>query len=384
MARPPLVLETWGRIRRTTIDGKPTAVAYYRDSDGRTRPMQRQGKTPADAERKLVEALKARLTPTTEFLTRESTLQVLAEEWLKELEKSKRSVATKRRYSSTIRAHINSHVGAVRIREASVPRLQRLIDRVAESSGEEQARMLGVVLRGMFTHAVRMIPDVENAAKSLKLPDRDASEDPRAPSLAEVHALRKAMAAYDAMPAARNGAGHDIADVCDMLLATGARPGEVLALDWEKDIDLENWVVTIKSTVVAVAGKGITRQEHTKEKDVRRLKLPAFAIDMLVRRRVNAYTNWVFPSATGRLRWPENFRQSWAVAVKGTSVEWTTPKSTRKAVAHHLDVEIGIEAAQEQLGHANPEITRKSYAPETVEVRIDHSNALGAFVQNHE
>lgn len=31
MARPPLELETWGRIRRTTVKGKPTAVAYYRD-----------------------------------------------------------------------------------------------------------------------------------------------------------------------------------------------------------------------------------------------------------------------------------------------------------------------------------------------------------------
>ena len=31
MARPPLELETWGKIRRTTVDGKPAAVAYFRD-----------------------------------------------------------------------------------------------------------------------------------------------------------------------------------------------------------------------------------------------------------------------------------------------------------------------------------------------------------------
>ncbi|WP_185740552.1 tyrosine-type recombinase/integrase [Homoserinimonas aerilata] len=384
MARPPLVLETWGKIRRTTVGGKDTAVAYYRDSDGRTRPMQRQGKTPADAERKLIEALKKRLTPTTEYLTRETTLQVLAEEWMAELDKSKRSTATKARYASTIRAHINEHVGAVRIREATVPRLQRLIDRVAENSGDEQARMLGVVLRGIFTHAVRMIPDIDNPASSLLLPARPDAADPRAPSLADVHALRKAMAAYDALPAARNGAEHDIADICDMLLATGARPGEVLALDWEKDIDLENWVVTIQATVVRIAGVGVTRQPHTKERDVRRLKLPAFAIDMLVRRRINAYGNWVFPSSTGKLRWPENFRQSWAVAVKGTDVEWTTPKSTRKAVAHHLDVEIGIEAAQGQLGHADPKITRRSYAPGAAVVLPDHSEHLAAFAENPE
>ncbi|MGN6200492.1 tyrosine-type recombinase/integrase [Humibacter sp.] len=383
MPRPPLPLETWGTIRRTTIGGKPTAIAYYRDSDGVTRPMQRQGRTPTDAENRLKEALRDRLAPANDDLTRESTLAELAELWLAEIDKSKRSAATKARYRSTVHAHINRAVGAVRIREATVPRLQRMTDRVAETSGDGQARMLGVVLRGMFDLAVRMIPNLDSPAAHVRLPERDDVEV-RAPNLKEVHAIRKAMSAYDRLQPGRNGAMHDMADPTDMLLATGARPGEVLALDWEKDIDLENGTVTIQATVVRIAGLGIVRQEHTKERDIRKLPLPAFALDMLVRRRVHAYSNWVFPSQTGRLRWPENFRTSWASAVQGTPVEWTTPKATRKAVAHHLDVEIGIEAAQDQLGHADPRITRKSYAPEAVQTRTDRSHVLSAFAENHE
>jgi hypothetical protein len=69
VARPPLPLETWGKVSRTVVNGKPTAIAYYRDSDGRTRPMQRQGSTAAAAERNLLAALRDRLTPTTEYLT---------------------------------------------------------------------------------------------------------------------------------------------------------------------------------------------------------------------------------------------------------------------------------------------------------------------------
>lgn len=225
MPRPPLVLETWGKIRRTTVGGKPTAVAYFRDSDGVTRKMQRQGSTPAAAERALVAALRDRVTPTVEAITRESTLDELASEWLNEIEKQGKAVATLARYRSTVRAHINAHVGGVRIREATAPRLQRLVDRVAEKSGPSQARMLGVVLVGMMSLAVRYGAVPSSTAAELRLPERQRVAV-RAPKVNEVHALRRALRVYDAAPAHRDGSVRDLADFGDVLLGTGCRPGK--------------------------------------------------------------------------------------------------------------------------------------------------------------
>ncbi|WP_460795985.1 hypothetical protein [Microbacterium sp. GXF0217] len=209
MPRPPLVLETWGRIRRTTVGGKPTAVAYYRDSDGVTRKMQRQGKTPAQAEQALVQALRDRVAPTGESIARESTLADLARVWLSEIEKQGKAAATVSRYKSTVRAQINEHVGAVRVREATPPRLQRIVDRVAESSGPAQARMLGVVLNGMCSLAVRYGASQSNAADELRLPAR-AKQVVRAPGVEEGPdaACRDASVGCAAAPPRRGQARH--------------------------------------------------------------------------------------------------------------------------------------------------------------------------------
>lgn len=373
MARPPLPLGTWGEIKTKTIDGKPAAVAYYRDFDGVTRRAQKFGRTKGAAANLLRESLRDRLTPTNEYLTRESTLTALAEQWVIEIRKSKRAEATKERYEGTIRAHVNKTVGSVRIREATVPVMQRLIDRVAEGSGDSQARMLGVVLKGMFGLAVRHNAADSNVARDLLLPPVERKAV-RAPGIEDVHELRSAMRAYDAKPPARGNSIRDLADVADLLVGTGWRIGELLALRWS-DVDLEHGKVTVSGTVTRTRGRGIHRQAFPKsEESNRTLFLPQFAVDVLVSRRVSSYCEWVFPSANGTLRWPENVRAQWAVAVAGTPVEWMTTKACRKAVATIL----GPEAAKEQLGHADEGVTRKHYIEQQMQ-RTDRSAQLDVF-----
>lgn len=379
MARPPLPLGTAGRARRTTVDGKPAAVAYYRDFDGKTRKMQRQGRTGAEAERILAEAIRDRLTPTVEYLNRDSRLSSLADAWIEEIERSNRKSATVTRYQSCMRAHV-SPIGELRIREATVPLLQRLIDRVADGSGDAQARMLGVVLTGMLSLAVRHGAALTNAADDLLLPP-EIQKEVRAPSVDEIHELRAALKAYDAVPGRRADAIHDLADFCDMLTATGARPNEILALDWP-DIDFTEGKVRLTATLTGVPGTGLVRQESTKsDSSDRRLVLPRYALDMLARRRVMAYCEHVFPSANGTYRWLENVRVQWARALVGSGVEWITPKACRKAVATALEAIDGIEAAKDQLGHKSSRTTSKSYVPARID-RPDRSSVLEIFGEN--
>ena len=156
-----------------------------------------------------------------------------------------------------------------------------------------------------------------------------------------------------------------------MLLGTGARIGEVLAIRWESDVDLTTnpATVTISGTVVRLPGKaadggGLIRQSHPKtDAGYRTVKLPAFARDTLMRLYLNATPtadHLVFPSAAGTLRDPHNVRRQWRDA-RGEQFAWVTPHSFRKTVATLIDREATTEDAASQLGHSGTAVTRKHY-----------------------
>jgi integrase len=378
VARPLLPLETWGPIRRKVIAGKDVAVAYYRDSDGNTRRVQKAGATPADAERRLLAALRDRLPPDEDHLSRESTIEAAANRWLDEVRRDERAPATIERYTSTVDRHIRP-VGELRLREASVPRLQRLVDSIADGSGTGEARMLLVALKGTMALAVRLGALRDNPAQGVKPPKLRRTKM-RIPTVNEIRALRQALHTYDERPVKRRDAMHDLADIGDIIIGTGCRIGEALALQWSS-VDLSRGVIVIEATVVRVAGEGLTIQNFPKsESSVRELTLPRFALDMLARRRVDAYSDLVFPSALGGPRWPENVRQQWVQALTDTDIAWMTPKSGRGAVATLLRSAVDIDAAKDQLGHADWRVTDRHYTPRQIS-RPDRSLVIETFGQ---
>jgi len=83
---------------------------------------------------------------------------------------------------------------------------------------------------------------------------------------------------------------------------------------------------------------------------------------MLLRRRIDSHSEFVFPSAVGTLRLPPNYRTSWRAALAGTPYAGVTPKSFRKTVATVVRDELGIDAAKEQLGHEDKKTTEAHYA----------------------
>lgn len=365
--RPPLPLETWGRISRKRLNGVPTAVASVRDSDGKTRRVQRSGKTLADAERRLLEVLRDRLTPTYEVITRDSRLDELADKWLEDLAREQKAIATERKYRTAVDRFVRP-IGQVRLAELTVPRVQRLVNRVADDNGPSQARILLVVLSGIVSLGVRYGAIPTNLVASVKAPAA-ANATVRAPTALEVQELRAALARHDQREA-RSDSVRDLADVGDMLLGTGARIGEVLALRWD-DIDFAERAVSITATVVR-GDDGLMRQETPKSASSnRRLKLPDFTLHMLERRRQTAEHEWIFPSPEGAPQWPENIRRRWSEAVAGTSVEWTTTKSCRKAVGTLL----GAAGGKDQLGHHDESVTRKHYVQQSID-RPDQSDTI--------
>ena len=165
-----------------------------------------------------------------------------------------------------------------------------------------------------------------------------------------------------------------MADVVELLIATGARIGEVLALRWE-DIDLDAGTLTICGTVSLTAEKPrrAFRQDHPKTSSSRRtLLLPDFGLAVLLRRSVTGpNSDLIFPSSKGTVRDPATARKTLKLALNGTGLEWVTPHTFRRTVATLVG---DPETASGVLGN-DPGIAMRHYI-ERSQVAPDVRNAL--------
>ncbi|MBN9176071.1 MAG: tyrosine-type recombinase/integrase [Microbacterium sp.] len=374
MPRPPLLIGTWGKIRRATIAGQPTAFANYRDSSGRTRTMQRNGRTEPEAERNLIAALKKKLDDeSTDLLAASSTIAELADQWLEELRLKKTPQGTIVTYRSAIQANIKPGIGALRLSEATVPRVDRFLKNMLDRPSA--ARTARIVLAGMFKLAVR-----HGAVSRNPVPDTMPIATPKKPvkakTLDHIHGMRKLFAEYDASHTS------ELWETSGMLMGTGCRIGECLALRWDHDTRLDSGVVEINGTLIVGEDGKLHWQEHPKsEAGERALTLPATMRGLLVARRVSAMYEQVFPSSTGTWRWPANVRRQWRQALEGSVYAGATPKDFRRAVATHLDREVGVKAAAQQLGHGNEDITIDYYIERQRQI-ADFAEVIESLFEN--
>jgi integrase len=148
----------------------------------------------------------------------------------------------------------------------------------------------------------------------------------------------------------------------DLLAATGARIGELLALDWSR-VDLDAGTVKLEGTVIRELGVGLFVQGQTKSSaGMRTLKIPTWAMDLLMKRQAEAMGEWAFPSSTGTLRDPGNIRKALRKVLKDSEWEGLHPHAFRHLVATRLD-EAGLTAREiaDYLGHAQISTTQDVY-----------------------
>lgn len=369
MPRPPLPLGGWGRISRSEVStGVWRARARYRDLTGYTRQVEAWGKTAAGAQRRLEEALRARSGGAE--LGSSMRLAELGKMWLAKCEQSDLAPQSVETYRNVFHRIVEPRLGGVMVREATVSVLERFIyELAAEKPG--MVKTARVVLSGMLSMAARHDAIAANPMREVSTP-RSSRKEVRALSVDDVVTIRRAIHQWVSDPSQiGQKRSTDILDVFDMMLATGARVGEICALRWN-DVDLtaDRPTVTISGTIVRTAGAGLSRQDHTKSAaGYRTITLPRFAVDMLMRRQVDAIPNpWnlVFPSSKGTIREQSNLRRQWRAARAAAGYDWVTPHTFRKTVATLIDNESGVDAAAAQLGHARSSVTINHYVQRAV------------------
>ncbi|MFJ8582635.1 tyrosine-type recombinase/integrase [Micromonospora sp. NPDC093277] len=374
MARPEPPVGTWGKIRTEKLGpNRFRARARFRDYDGKTRDIEATDTTGPAAERALKVKLRDRATPNDDEITRETRISRLAELWVEEITAEERiTPQTIHRYQTSLRATILPALGNLRIREASVGRLDRFLRDIA-TDRPSTAKGAKVVLGQMFALAVR-----HGAIPTNPVRDTGRLRKPRRTVVAltdeHLQAVRTAIREWQQPVPGKPGPRHtgDLADIVDLMLATGARIGEILALRWE-DLDLaaERPTLTICGTLVFVKGQGFFRQPWTKsDAGYRMVVLPRFAVGMLLARKLVAADNphdAIFASRRGTWLSPNNVRRQWRQARTDTDLDWVTPHTFRKTVATLIKQETDTKSAAAQLGHSSEEVTDTYYIAKPVQ-----------------
>lgn len=368
MARPSLAIGTYGNIRTETLGpNRFCARARFRDYDGRIRDVEATDVTAPAAIRALKARMRDRATPNDDEITRETFVSKLAELWVDEIIAEERvTQQTIDRYRTSLRTAILPAIGSLRVREATVGRLDRLLREVAKDR-PSAAKGAKVVLSQMFALATR-----RGALTTNPVRDTGRLRKPRRTVVAldaeQLEGVRTAIRTWEEPTPGKPGPRHsgDLADIVDLLLATGARIGEILALRWaDLNLGAAQPTVTICGTIVYVKGKGFFRQEWTKtDAGYRTVILPRFAVGMLMARQLDAGDNAhdaIFASRRGTWLSPQNVRRQWRQARADTNLGWVTPHSFRKTVASLIDKEASAKDAAAQLGHESEEITKKHY-----------------------
>jgi integrase len=355
-----------GKISRTYIgDGVWEAKCRYRDSDGVTRRVKRRS-PPGDldrygkfAEDLLVESLAYRRSPSDE-IGPDTPVMTLVEAHLHRLAEDGRSPATQDTYKLVARK-LRAKLGGVRIVEANPARIDAVLRAMTNAHGPGVARQAKTILSGALQLAV-----MANLLSANPVRDVAMIKSKRPPKGAPVLTAEQLGDLLVALRASDYCRAYDLADPFTVLIATGLRRGELLALRWS-DYDEPAGTLTVCGKVVRVTGKGLMRADETKTAAGRRtIALPRFAVETLAARPrlpyLGEHPTIMFPSTAGTWRDPNNFGRDWRRVRAELGVPEVTTHSFRKSVATLID-DRGLSAriGADQLGHARPSMTQDRY-----------------------
>lgn len=367
MPRQRLAPGEHGRIAERCSGGKYFATAYVRDNDGNRRRVERSSeKSAEDARRLLQRHLTARRAPVTgQIITDTTTLAELFEVWIdRKVKRGEIKPQTENQYRHVWTKHGCRQLGALRIRELDTQSADTRIQAVAVST-PAQAAYLRLVLREMCALAVRFNVVAINPVEGTATVDR-VRKAVRAVSAEEFAVVRKAVADYTRSRDGKGGPrpGRLLPAFIEVLAATGARPGEVLALRWS-DVDLlaDPPTVTITGTLLDHGAAGPLHRQDARKHDApeHTVLLPKFGVAALTALvGESGMTGPVFATREGGWVSLANLRRCLRDALPA-ELSWVTPHSFRRTVGTEVRNAHGPAVAQQQLSHAELATTERHY-----------------------
>lgn len=370
--RPRLDIGTYGNITaRRTKNGKFLAETRFRDVDGVPRPVTATDVTEAKAKARLKAKLidRQKRGGLRNSLTEDSTVNTLLDRWLEGLEKRRRPEdATERvkglldgetieKYREASDKFVRPGIGEVTLRELDTQRMDGYLSTV--TAREKHIRTVCSQACAMAVRwGLMKYNPVREAEKPVPKPT-----DKRTLTPEDARVLMDRTIEWQARKPGKGGParGVDMTTIVALLLATGERTGEVLAIQWLDIGHLDDKTRAAEVTISGTVSKGRRKPLPKTASGFRTVKLPEWAREELLRQRARGLPfDLVFPTRNGTPRYVNNVNRSWR-EIRGDDYEWVTPRTFRKTTSTEIEREHGAEAASKQLGHSSPDVTRKHY-----------------------
>ncbi|WP_395155535.1 tyrosine-type recombinase/integrase [Ilumatobacter sp.] len=320
------------------------------------------GTSKADVSRKL-RALTAKRDTGQLVADRSATVaQALAEFLERDLPNRDLAPKTLELYNWTARL-IVAEIGAVRLADLTVDRIEAMLDRLATREQAPLSRSSLTKVRGTLQ---RSIAFAERRGKAIRNPATAATITPLAARSQPRQALGPddARTLLAALREERDGL------MFALSLRLGLRPGEAAALYWH---DVDNGVVNVVRGLRRDRGRPVIVDEVKTKGSRRTIELPADLADWLADHRRRqlaeriAAPTWaddriVFPSRAGTVTDPTKARRRLAKICVEAGVTVVRPNELRHSCASLLsDAGVPLELIADLLGHASTDMLDRTY-----------------------
>lgn len=372
MGRPPLEPGTWGTVRfYKQRNGRVLARSRYRDASGVVHLKRATADTAEAAECKMKQSVIVSARGD-HSLSLASKVPDLAKWWIAGLR------AARHQGERTIENYeYDSRVVAAEFREIGLAELTvRVVDAVIlelSRADGTRARRVYDTLGRMCDEAVRVGVLEWNPVDRVRAPRR-VGRKPYALTAGQATVLRHHLRRW---LGTRSKPGplpdRRVATMVDVMLATGLRVGELLALrQCDVALSADPPTLLVAATLTEEKSGRPHWQEHPKdERQRRRLVLPHFAVDALAPLMTDSGSAApIFPNRHGSWIRPGNLRRvlrNFAedahepLTAAGIDPKELHPHLFRRTVGTLIAAELGVDRAKEQLGHASIRTTERHY-----------------------
>lgn len=261
-------------------------------------------------------------------ITPDLKLTRLVDAWLQGLRAEGRLEGTTiNEYERVLRTLVVPELGDSRLNELTTDQVNALLADLGQRSVNRQ-RKAKVIMGAMIDTAVADGALAANPVReSLSISRPPTSHQALSPR--EVDSVQAAVRAWLGKVRCGPRSSGDMADIIEVMLGTGARIGEVLALRWH-DIDLDAGTVEINATIKTESAKGTYRKAITRP---RKLELPDYTTLLLGRRQRTMPTNLldaVFPTRNATWQQVNNVERRWRQIRQEAGLDWITPEMFRR------------------------------------------------------
>lgn len=263
-------------------------------------------------------------------ITPDTSVAHLVDLWLPQLRADARLEGTTiNEYERVLRNLVIPRLGDVRLRELTTERIDGALVELGSESLNRQRKakvVTGAMLDAAVEHGALAINPVRGSL-SISRP----AIDHRFLTTAELDAVRAALRAWLGKQRSGPRGSGDIADIIEMMLATGARIGEVLALRWA-DVDFRARVGEINATIKTESGVGTYRKPVARP---RLVALPESSALLLHARRSDMPNNFldaVFPTRSATWQQVNNVERRWRQIRREAGLDWVTLELVRRGV----------------------------------------------------